>query len=81
MKQTESNGLFEVAGGKQQKERGFTCMQLIKFLTDDDVKSWNDWHGAHEQAAAGSCPYASKCHIHARSIAKFEKRPIQLMMF
>lgn len=30
-----SNGLFEVAGGKQPKERGFNCMQLIMFLTDE----------------------------------------------
>lgn len=30
-----SNGLFEVAGGKQPKELGFNCMQLIMFLTDE----------------------------------------------
>ena len=50
MKQPENNGLFEVAGGKKQKERGFNCMQLIIFLTEDDVTEWDDWHGAHEQA-------------------------------
>lgn len=38
MRTPESNGLFEVAG-KKEKERGFTCMQLILFLTADDVKN------------------------------------------
>lgn len=77
----ESNGLFEVAGKKQPKERGFNCMQLIEFLTADGVNSWDEWHGAHEKAAAGSCPYESQCHIHARSIEKHGKRPVQLTMF
>lgn len=77
----ESNGLFEVAGAKQPKERGFNCMQLIKFLTADGVKSWDDWHRAHEQAAAGNCPYSSKCHIHARTITNRKKNGVQLSLF
>lgn len=81
MRQPESNGLFETVGGKQQKERGFVCMQLIKFLTNDDVKGWDNWHGAHEQAAAGACPYSFQCHIHARTVARLGKRPIQLTLF
>lgn len=80
MRAPESNGLFEVAG-KKEKERGFNCMQLILLLTADGVKEWDDWHRAHEQAAAGLCPYEAQCHIHARSIEKHEKRPVQLTMF
>lgn len=77
----ESNGLFEVAGKKQPKERGFNCMQLIKFLTDDGVTKWDDWHGAHEQASVGSCPYTGTCHIHAKSIKKLKKKGVQLKLF
>ncbi|MBO5507761.1 MAG: hypothetical protein J6A00_08395 [Bacteroides sp.] len=81
MKQPENNGLFEVAGGKKQKKRGFNCMQLIIFLTEDDVTEWDDWHGAHEQAKAGHCTYKGKCHIYARSIEKIKKKSIQPTLF
>lgn len=80
MKRPQSNGLFEVTGG-QEKERGFCCMKLITFLSANNVTDWDEWHGAHEKAAAGVCPYSFQCHIHARTVARLERRPIQLTLF
>lgn len=45
-----SNGLVEIQG-TAQKEKGFCCMRLIKFLVRDAVKDWHIWHEAHLQAA------------------------------
>ncbi len=45
----KGNGLVEIRGEKTV-ERGFNCMKLIEFLTEDGVKDWDNWHGAHEQA-------------------------------
>lgn len=56
----QSNGLVEIQGTKQ-KERGFCCMKLIKFLVRDSVKEWDDWHGAHVKASEHNCPYKSEC--------------------
>lgn len=81
MRQPESNGLFEVAVGKPQKERGFNCMQLIVFLTADGVTEWDDWHGAHLDAAAGQCHYTSKCPIYARTMEKQKRKGVQLKLF
>lgn len=76
-------GLVEIAGGNQ-KERGFTCMKLIEFLTDDDVTDWERWHGAHLQASTGECPYRTQCPIHARTLEKhpgLKQRVKQLSLF
>lgn len=71
MKTPESNGLFEVAGGKKTKERGFNCMQLIKFLTEEisngGDNSWEYWHGRHVEANNGHCHYQDKCPIYAKT--------------
>lgn len=68
------NGIVELHDSKQ-KERGFGCMKLIQFLTEDGVTDWSRWHGAHIQAAAGQCPYTSECPIHARSVEKALNNP------
>ena len=78
MGQPISNGLFEVASNKSIKERGFNCMKLIQFLTEDTVSDWDEWHGAHVEAANGNCPYASVCTIYARTA---KRKPIQLKLF
>lgn len=72
----QNTGLVSLHDDKQ-KERGFNCMKLIGFLTDDGVKGWEQWHGAHLQAAAGNCPYAASCPIYART----PKRTKQLSLF
>lgn len=76
----QSNGIVELHDAKQ-KERGFNCMQLIWFLTEDGVKEWEDWHGAHLDAKAGQCRYKSKWHIYARTIEKQKKNGVQLNLF
>lgn len=80
MNKPQSNGLVELHDAKQ-KERSFDCMQLIWFLTEDGVKEWEDWHGAHLDAEAGQCRYKSKCHIYARIIEKQKKNGVQLSLF
>lgn len=76
----QETGIVEFHDTKQ-KERGFGCMKLITFLTEDGVTEWEQWHGAHLQAAAGQCPYTDRCPIHARSVEKVlndpRKRAIQ----
>lgn len=63
MKHPQSNGLVEIQVERTSPERGFNCMKLIQFLTEEEVKDWDDWHGAHLQAAAGQCPYTGRCPI------------------
>lgn len=76
----QETGIVEFHDTKQ-KERGFVCMKLITFLTEDGVTEWEQWHGAHLQAAAGQCLYTDRCPIHARSVEKVlndpRKRAIQ----
>ena len=52
----KDNGLANLHDRKRE-ERGFCCMQLIIFLTDNGVKSWDEWHRAHTDAARGECRY------------------------
>lgn len=63
----QSNGLFEIAGKKN-------CMQLIIFLTDENVKEWDLWHQRHIEASEGNCFYKDKCKIYAKSIQKLNKQ-------
>lgn len=72
----QSTGLVTLHDDKQ-KERGFNCMRLIAFLTEDGVTDWDRWHGAHLQASAGDCAYRDKCPIYARS-AKSPGRQLRL---
>ena len=46
----KDNGLANLHDRKRE-ERGFCCMQLIIFLTDNGVKSWDEWHRAHTDGA------------------------------
>ena len=69
MERPQSNGLVEIRGS-EGREQGFNCMELIRFLTyDDAVKDWDVWHGAHEEAKAGRCPYRQECKIYKRTTA------------
>ena len=53
----KDNGLANLHDRKRE-ERGFCCMQLIIFLTDNGVKSWDEWHrarpGANADTASGA---------------------------
>lgn len=74
------NGVVELHDTKQ-KERGFNCMKLIIFLTEDGVTDWEQWHGAHIQAAAGQCPYTGCCPIHAKSVEKILSDPKRSLQY
>lgn len=78
----KGNGLVEIVGEKQGKERGFSCMQLIMFLTDEIANggdnSWEYWHGRHVQASEGNCAYREYCPIYERTISR---RGNQLKLF
>ena len=73
-------GIVELHDSKQ-KERGFSCMKLIEYLTEDGVTEWEQWHSAHLQAAAGECPYREHCSIYARTIQTHPPKPQQLRLF
>ena len=79
------NGLVEIAGEKQAKERGFNCMQLIKFLSEDIANggdnSWEYWHGRHIEASNGNCAYKAVCPVHDRTIKRIMKRGHQFSLF
>lgn len=80
-----SNGLFEVAGEKAPKERGFACMQLVKFITDEIANggdsSWEYWHGRHIEASEGRCAYREQCPRYARTIERVKTNGIQQNLF
>lgn len=66
----QSNGLVEINTDKATKESGFHCMQLIRYLTEDNVVKWEDWENAHIEAASGKCSYISKCPLYERTLNK-----------
>lgn len=69
--------LFERVDAKI-KERGFNCMKLIELLTESGVTEWDEWHGAHIDAASGNCRFRSSCPIYTRTIAAHGVPPSQL---
>lgn len=62
----QGNGLVSLHD-ESHRERDFCCMKLIVFLTEDDVAGWDEWHGAHLDAARGECKYRAQCPIYERS--------------
>lgn len=73
----QGNGLVEIVGEKQSKERGFNCMQLIKFLSEEisngGDNSWEYWHGRHIEASNGNCAYKAECPVHKKTIERMIK--------
>lgn len=62
----KDNGLANLHDA-DRRERGFCCMKLIVFLTEDGVTDWDKWHGEHLNAARGQCRYRTRCPIYERS--------------
>lgn len=82
MGRPQGNGLIELVDEKSH-DRGFFCMQLAAFIQKEKHKQLtldpqDLWDLRFREAKAGQCAYRDICHIHARTIAKREKRPIQL---
>ena len=73
----QGNGLVEINGEKKGKERGFNCMQLIKFLSEEIANggdnSWEYWHGRHIEASNGNCAYKKVCPVYERTIERIKK--------
>lgn len=72
MSRPQGTGIIELHDAKQE-ERGFGCMKLMAFLTRDGMTEWDEWHGAHQKAASGQCPYTGECSIYKRTINSFER--------
>lgn len=74
------NGLVELVDSKS-KESGFFCMQLVGYLNEEERDTGADlWEIRFFQAKAGGCAYRDKCPIYARTLAKREKKPVQLTL-
>lgn len=71
-------GLVDIRSENNTKERGFFCLQLITFLTDEinhgGSNSLEYWHNRHIEASEGNCFYKDRCHIYKRTIEK-QKEP------
>lgn len=61
----KDNGLANLHD-TNRRERGFCCMKLVVFLTEDGVKDRDEWHGAHLDAARGQCSYRTRCPIYRK---------------
>ena len=62
----KDNGLATLHDA-DRRERGFCCMKLIVFLTEDGVKDWDEWHGVHLDAARGQCRYRAQCPVYEKN--------------
>jgi hypothetical protein len=91
----QNNGLVEFIDSKSH-DRGFFCMKLAGYIMSEnkekeerelkergfaqtDIDSL--WQLRFSEAKKGRCAYRDRCPVHARTIAKKEKRPIQLQIF
>lgn len=79
----KGNGLIEIVDEKS-KDKGFFCMQLVTFINEDKEAQTMDsqdlWNLRFSQARNHVCAYRGKCHIYARTIAKLEKKPMELSL-
>ena len=77
------NGLVELVDSKS-KESGFFCMQLVSYINEEEKMGNPEyvdvWEIRFSQAKAGQCAYRDKCPIYARTLAKREKKPVQLTL-
>lgn len=69
----KGNGLANLHDANR-RERGFCCMKLIVFLTEDGVKDWDEWHGAHFDAARGQCRYRAQCPVNEQTKIKITNK-------
>lgn len=70
----KGNGLITLHDEKQE-ERGFFCMKLVLFISEDNNANWDDRFTA---AKNGNCAYKDKCPIYERTV---KKRGFQLNLF
>lgn len=70
----KGNGLITLHD-ENTKERGFFCMQLVCFISEDKNSDWDERFIA---AMNGNCAYKDRCPIYERTI---KKRGVQLNLF
>lgn len=77
----KGNGLVEITGENKQQDKGWFCMDLVRFLTDEENVDGDFWHQRFVEAKAGNCAYKDKCPRYARTAKKHGERPVQLNLF
>lgn len=77
----KGNGLVEITGENRQQDKGWFCMDLVRFLTDEENSDSDFWHQRFVEAKAGNCAYKDKCPRYARTAEKHRERPVQLNLF
>ncbi len=82
MGRPQGNGLIELVDDKTN-DRGFFCMKLAGFIMQEKEEPLTlDPQELYElrfiEAKRGQCAYRNICPIYARTIAKKEKKPLQL---
>lgn len=80
MSRPQNTGLVELVDEKTN-DKGFFCMDLVRFIGEETDKTWDNWQEKFERAKAGDCPYRDRCPRHARTVAKGHRRIIQLKLF
>ena len=70
----KGNGLVEIIGESQGKERGFFCMKLVSFLNEEAKPGTEQyailWRQRFYEAKIGQCAYKGHCPIHKRTITR-----------
>lgn len=77
----KGNGLVEITGENSQQDKGWFCMDLVRFLTDEENSDSDFWHQRFVEAKAGNCAYKDKCPRYARTAEKHGEHPVQLNLF
>ena len=81
MGRPKGNGLVEITGENRQQDSGWFCMDLVRFLSDEENTTGDYWHQRFLEAKSGNCAYKDKCPRYARTIEKHGKRPVLLNLF
>ena len=71
-----NNGLVELIDERKSDSRAWMCMDLLKFLSDEEDKSWEHIHSTLLQAKAGNCKYSDQCPRYKRTIENQNKNQI-----
>lgn len=84
MGRPQGNGLIELVDEKSN-DRGFFCMRLAGFIMQEKeeqltLDTQELWELRFIEAKRGQCAYRNNCPIYDRTIAKKEKKPLQLVL-
>lgn len=68
----KGNGLVEITGERQGKERGFFCMKLVSFINEEAKPGTEQyaelWKQRFNEAKLGRCHYKEQCQIYEKTI-------------